>query len=82
MDVLVLARFDAAIETRVYDLTIEDAHCFYANGILVSNCHEALQYGVVQYFGQALIDSGAADDDFGPQVDYAANETRNEDTGY
>lgn len=29
---------------HVYDLTIETAHCFYANGVLVSNCHDALQY--------------------------------------
>lgn len=30
----------------VYDLTIEDAHCFYVEGVLVSNCHDALQYGI------------------------------------
>lgn len=29
---------------QVYDLTVETAHCFYANGVLVSNCHDALQY--------------------------------------
>ena len=31
-------------EERVYDLTVEDSHCFYANDILVSNCHDATQY--------------------------------------
>lgn len=28
----------------VYDLTVENEHCFYANGILVGNCHDAPQY--------------------------------------
>ena len=31
----------------VYDLTVEGAHCFYANGILVHNCHDALQYAAM-----------------------------------
>lgn len=37
-------------EARVYDLTVEGAHCFYANGILVGNCHDALQYIFVKLF--------------------------------
>lgn len=28
----------------VYDLTVEDVHVFYANGILTSNCLDALRY--------------------------------------
>ena len=32
---------------RVYDLTVEEAHCFYANGVLVHNCHDALQYAAM-----------------------------------
>lgn len=28
----------------VYDITVEDAHCFFADGVLVGNCHDALQY--------------------------------------
>jgi hypothetical protein len=32
---------------RVYDLTVEKAHEFYANGILVGNCMDGLQYGVL-----------------------------------
>lgn len=28
--------------TRVYDLTVEDEHCFYANGLLVHNCVDDL----------------------------------------
>lgn len=31
----------------VYDLTVDEAHVFYAGGMLVSNCHDALQYGCV-----------------------------------
>ena len=27
----------------VYDLTVEDEHCFFANGILVHNCHDCIQ---------------------------------------
>jgi len=30
--------------TRVYDLRVEGAHTFYAGGMLVSNCSDALQY--------------------------------------
>lgn len=30
--------------TDVYDLEVEDAHCFFANGILVHNCQDATQY--------------------------------------
>lgn len=29
---------------RVYDLTIADDHEFYADGVLVGNCHDAAQY--------------------------------------
>jgi predicted phage terminase large subunit-like protein len=29
---------------QVYDLTVEDEHCYYANGILVHNCSQALRY--------------------------------------
>jgi len=34
---------------RVYDLTVDDAHTFYANGVLVSNCHDGLQYLALKY---------------------------------
>lgn len=27
-------------EREVYDLEIEDTHCYFANGVLVSNCHQ------------------------------------------
>jgi hypothetical protein len=35
-----------SLPETVYDLTVEEAHCFYVDGVLVSNCHEALQYAV------------------------------------
>ena len=28
----------------IYDLTVEPSHCFFANGILVHNCQDAVQY--------------------------------------
>lgn len=37
----------------VYDITVQDAHCFYAEGVLVSNCHDALQYVAMDLFGYA-----------------------------
>jgi hypothetical protein len=32
------------ILSDVYDLTVADQHCFFAEGVLVHNCHDALQY--------------------------------------
>ena len=32
---------------NVYNIEVEDAHCYYANGHLVSNC-EALQYVMIE----------------------------------
>jgi hypothetical protein len=37
------------IEPKVYDLTIEDQHEFYANDILVHNCFDAIRYGLDGY---------------------------------
>ncbi len=34
----------------VYDLTVEDAHDFFANGILVLNCMDSLRYCMTQFF--------------------------------
>lgn len=39
---------------RVYDLTVDEAHEFYANGVLVGNCADAFQYAI------AVIDGGFA----------------------
>ncbi len=34
---------------RVYDLTVEEDHEFFANGVLVSNCIDAIRYGLDGY---------------------------------
>ena len=41
-------------EDNVYDLTVEDDHEYFANGILVSNCMNSIEYGIwgcKEYFG-------------------------------
>jgi hypothetical protein len=45
----------------VYDLTVEDEHCYFANDILVHNCTQALRY---------LRDSRWLDIDGPPPEDY------------
>ena len=37
------------IADKVYDLTVEDCHEFFANGILVHNCVDALRYALNSY---------------------------------
>ena len=37
---------DGGIESAVYDLTVEDEHEFFANGVLVHNCIDALRYSL------------------------------------
>lgn len=32
------------LNQEVYDLTVEDEHCYYANGVLVHNCMDAFRY--------------------------------------
>ena len=51
---------------KVYDLTVEDAHCFYADGILVSNCHDALQYVCVMLY--TSLAPSVSEDDVYPEV--------------
>lgn len=53
---------------RVYDLTVEDAHCFYAEDILVSNCHDAIQYVCVMLHVSAS--PPVRDDDIYPSTIY------------
>jgi len=60
------------IRKRVYDLTIEDAHCFYANDILVSNCHDALQYNLMRFAADRIIERKATPK---PEYDPFANNT-------
>ena len=38
----------------MYDLTVANAHTFYANGILVHNCGDAGQYLSLHYNAQIL----------------------------
>ena len=50
------------IESAVYDLTVEDAHEFFANGVLVHNCIDALRYsldGLIKGRGQMVINPAA-----------------------
>ena len=35
-------------ESLVYDLTVENNHEYFANGILVHNCMDALRYGCMR----------------------------------
>ncbi|KKM86878.1 hypothetical protein LCGC14_1274600, partial [marine sediment metagenome] len=64
---------------KVYDLTVEDSHTFYANGILVGNCHDALQYAIVRIF-QSIDDN---DDDWDEdEYDITRDTGRSKVTGY
>lgn len=82
-DVVVANDFVSSPNTTVYDLTVDDAHAFYAVGILVSNCHDALQYGMAQYFGPALVGVVDSDDDWPTgQGGYDADLPRESTTGY
>jgi hypothetical protein len=38
-------------QKAVYDLSVETDHCFFANSILVHNCHDALQYAAMEAEG-------------------------------
>jgi phage terminase large subunit len=42
----------------LYDLEVMDAHCYYANGILVHNCADSLRYGVFSYWKKYLNRAG------------------------
>jgi hypothetical protein len=48
---------------RVYDLEVDDQHCFYANGLLVHNCTQALMRYRQGNFVQLPTDDWAADED-------------------
>ena len=37
----------------VYNITVEEAHCYYANGVLVSNC-DCLQYVALVVHGNLV----------------------------
>lgn len=44
---------ECAGKERVYDLTVEGAHEYFANGILVHNCMDAFRYGCYTPLAQA-----------------------------
>jgi hypothetical protein len=37
------------VQKRVYDLTVEDVHEYFANGMLVHTCMDALNYSAVTH---------------------------------
>jgi hypothetical protein len=48
--VLALAQTVQRVESnKVYDITVEEAHEFFADGILVSNCVDSLRYATERY---------------------------------
>lgn len=50
VDIVVVSKLYEKKHLRVYDLTVAGAHVFYANGVLVSNCHDAIQYMATRMF--------------------------------
>lgn len=50
--VRVLGSRAAGRSAAVYDLTVDGEHEFFANGILVHNCMDALRYGCIMRFGR------------------------------
>lgn len=53
-----LRRYAPDSETLVYDLTVEKHHCYFANGVLVSNC-DGFRY-IAMWLPE--MDSGASHD--------------------
>jgi hypothetical protein len=47
-----------------------------------SHIHDALQYGMVEYFAPALVDIQQNEDDFWERPDYGGVESRDDHTGY
>lgn len=44
--------FHNAEQREVFDLCVNDIHEYFANGILVHNCLDALRYALYTHFGQ------------------------------
>jgi hypothetical protein len=60
-NVVRLIALESSPPANVYNITVDDAHCYYANGILVANC-DCLQYvalvvhgGLVHEFARRLV---------------------------
>jgi hypothetical protein len=44
---------DGSWQEKVYDLEVEDCHEYFANGVLVHNCADALRYAIATFiFGK------------------------------
>lgn len=41
-------------KSKVYDLTVDNQHEYFANGILVHNCCDALRYAIYSAFGKRM----------------------------
>lgn len=61
----------------VYDLTVEDEHEYFANGLLVHNCENNLEKDIEKYLGQAypfiLVDECGQFSDYAWNLLYARN---------
>lgn len=51
LKVVSVSLFQSEEKTAVYDLHVEDAHTFYANGALVHNCQDSAQYLMLGFKG-------------------------------
>lgn len=58
---------DTGREEWVYDLTVDEAHTFFANGMLVSNCMDAWRYSQAPFFmrGRGLVAEAKGYDSIG-----------------
>ena len=63
----VVAVEDTGRKEWVYDLTVEEAHTFFANGVLVSNCMDAWRYSQAPFFmrGRGLVAEAKGYDSIG-----------------
>lgn len=70
-------------DVEVFDLTVDEAHCFFAAEILVHNCHDALQYTATQIFGTQVLTGKTAEDFEREQAQQTYDDrTRSQQTGY
>lgn len=67
--VAVRAVYMAGRRENVYDLTVEEAHDFFANGILTLNCMDALRYAMV---GELIKGHGGVSEARGEEMEVKA----------
>ena len=58
---------NTGLKEMVYDLTVDEAHTFFANGMLVSNCMDAWRYSQAPFFmrGRGLVAEAKGYDSIG-----------------